>query len=286
MAPTSQAERIARALGGAKKYASGWWCWCPIHQTEKHDRPSLKLRDGETTLLVQCAAGCSTVDILRAIRRRDLIDDDAPPAPAAKPSEPDAALRTKRALEIWREARPVSGTLGETYLTKRGLVLPPGAEMKFHPRCPREQWHQCAVVLLLRDIWTDEPRAIQRRFLKDDGSKDGPAMSLGPSSGAVWKLSPDEDVTMGLGIVEGHADALAILNDQWAPIWATSGTSGLASFPVLDGVESLTIFADADYAGLHAAETCAARWLAAGKEVGIVDPSSTAKDFADMVRKS
>ena len=117
------------------------------------------------------------------------------------------------------------GTLGEVYLTKRGLVLPPGAEMRFHPRCPREQWHQPAVVMLLRDIRTNEPRAIERRFLKDDGTKDGKAMSLGPSGGEVWKLSPDEDVTMGLGLAEGHADALAILNDGWSPIWATSGTS-------------------------------------------------------------
>jgi hypothetical protein len=41
-------------------------------------------------------------------------------------------------------------------------------------------------------------------------------MMLGPSRGAVLKLMPDEDVTMGLTITEGIEDGLAVLNDNWA----------------------------------------------------------------------
>jgi phage/plasmid primase-like uncharacterized protein len=281
---SSQAERIARALGGAKKYPSGWWCRCPVHQTENSDRPSLKLMDGEIRLLASCAAQCDLVDIFRELRRRGLLDDGVPQheAPPPKLRDPDDAARTKYALSLWRDAQPIPGTLGEVYLTKRGLLLPLDAEMRFLARCPREQWRQPAVILLLRDIRTNEPRAIQRRFLKDDGSKDGEAWSLGSSAGTVWKLSPDEDVTHGLGIAEGHADALAVFNDGWMPIWATGGTQAMAGFPVLGGIESLTIFADNDGPGRTAAETCAQRWRARGREVGIVRPP--AKDFAELVR--
>jgi hypothetical protein len=176
------------------------------------------------------------------------------------------------ALKTWDETDVITGTLGEHYLERRGLWLPDGAEMRFHPRCPRESSVQPAVIMLMRDIVTNEPRAIQRRFLLADGSKDGRTLSLGPTSGTVWKLTPDEDVTLGLGIAEGHADALAALNDGFSPMWATGGAGGMTTFPVLGGVEALTIFRDRGEAGRQAAERCAARWRAAGREAGVLPP--------------
>ncbi len=43
------------------------------------------------------------------------------------------------ALQLWREARPASGTIVETYLRHRGLKLPDGSDevLRFHPACPR-----------------------------------------------------------------------------------------------------------------------------------------------------
>lgn len=196
---------------------------------------------------------------------------------AVVPSDP-APL----AMNTWNQGDNISGTLGEDYLDRRGLLLPDGAEMRFHPRCPREGGLQPAVIILMRDIISNEPRAIQRRFLLPDGSKDGPALSLGPTSGTVWKLSPDEDVTLGLGIAEGHADALAAVKDGFSPVWATGGTGGMAKFPVLGGIEALTIFRDRGEPGLAAAEQCAARWRAAGRDVVIVPPSH-GDDFAQQV---
>ena len=176
------------------------------------------------------------------------------------------------ALSIWDESEVIAGTLGEVYLDGRGLWLPDGAEMRFHSRCPREGGVQPAVIMLMRDIVSNEPRAIQRRFLLPDGSKDGPALSLGPTSGTAWKLTPDEDVTLGLGIAEGHADALAAVNHGFSPVWATAGAGNMAKFPVLGGIEALTIVRDRGEPGLAAAEQCAARWRAAGREVVIVKP--------------
>jgi hypothetical protein len=64
--------------------------------------------------------------------------------------------------------------------------------------------------------------------------------------------------------------ALAVLSG-----WTRCATSAgaIARFPVLAGIEALTIFADADAPGMQAAEICATRWRAAGCETRITSPS-------------
>ena len=79
-------------------------------------------------------------------------------------------------------------------------------------------------------------------------------------SQGVVRVSPDEDVTHGLGIAEGVEDALAILASGWEPVWAATSAGMIERFPVLPGIECLTIFADNDGAGVTAAQACAERW--------------------------
>jgi hypothetical protein len=59
----------------------------------------------------------------------------------------------------------------------------------------------------------------------------------------------------------------------------------LANFPVLEGIESLTIFADRDQSGTGqgAAAECADRWLDAGREVRIFASATIGHDIADEV---
>ncbi|MGH9549628.1 MAG: toprim domain-containing protein, partial [Terriglobales bacterium] len=83
----------------------------------------------------------------------------------------------------------------------------------------------------------------------------------------VVRLSPDEDIALGLGIAEGIEDALAVLISGWAPGWAATCAGAIERFPVLPGIEALTIFADNDKAGIAAAKACAERWH--GREVYI-----------------
>lgn len=81
---------------------------------------------------------------------------------------------------------------------------------------------------------------------------------------------------MGLGLTEGIEDALAILLCDWAPVWAATSAGAIARFPVLSGIEGLTVFADTDAPGTTAAEVCAARWQAAGRDVRISHPREMA----------
>jgi hypothetical protein len=233
--------------------------------------------------LVKCHAGCAQGDVLAELRGRQLFEDlQCRPTPAPRRSRAASPPNTS-ALRIWDKTRPLTGTLGATYFERRGLTVPTDCnEVRFHPDCPREARRQPAVVWLMRDIVTDQPRAIQRRFLLPDGTKDGPAISLGSCTGAVLKLTPDCDVTTGLALAEGHADALAVIGAGWSPCWATCGTGTMAGFPVLDGIEALTIFADAGAPGLKAARACAERWREAGREVCVVEPPGTHSDFGEV----
>jgi putative DNA primase/helicase len=55
----------------------------------------------------------------------------------------------------------------------------------------------------------------------------------------------------------------------WAPVWAATSAGAMAKFPILSGIEALTIFPDNDTngTGMRAAVECAERWTAAGREV-------------------
>jgi hypothetical protein len=89
---------------------------------------------------------------------------------------------------------------------------------------------------------------------------------LGRAAGAAIKLCPDDEVTLGLGLVEGIETGLAVISLGWRPIWAAGSAGGMAQFPVLSGIEELTIFADNDKNGVgqRAAKQCAERWRDAG----------------------
>lgn len=100
----------------------------------------------------------------------------------------------------------------------------------------------------------------------------------------VIRLSPDVEVTGGLGLAEGIETALSVVQGfGWRPVWAAASAGAIARFPVLPSIEALTIFADPDGAGLRAAEECAGRWRAAGREARTVAPP--AGDWNDVHRR-
>jgi hypothetical protein len=88
-------------------------------------------------------------------------------------------------------------------------------------------------------------------------------------------------VTRGLAIGEGVETCLAAAHSM-TPVWCLLDAGNLAAFPVLPGIESLTIFADADDAGMKAAVACAQRW-AAHAEVVTITPRQAGADIADLV---
>ena len=84
--------------------------------------------------------------------------------------------------------------------------------LRFHPGFS-------AVIALMTTPGANEPCGIHRTFLNPDGSKRERKM-LGRQG--VVRVSPDEDVTLGLGLTEGIEDALSYLVGGWAPVWAAT----------------------------------------------------------------
>jgi putative DNA primase/helicase len=80
---------------------------------------------------------------------REFVPIGKPQRPPARPKEGrDAMDGTHRALDLWREAVPISGTIVERYLASRGIIdLAPGIDgsvLRFHRSCPYgEGRHPC-----------------------------------------------------------------------------------------------------------------------------------------------
>jgi hypothetical protein len=200
--------------------------------------------------------------------------------------------RTERALAPWHEAKHPRASPVESYLTRRGLTLPDdaaGEAIRYHPSCPFAGKRVPAMLALVRDVVTNEPKAIHRTALTFDGHKieiDGKdRLALGPIVGGAIKLTPDAHVTLALGIGEGIETTLSLqLTPEFgpSPIWALIHAGGIEGFPVLAGIEALWIAVDHDPAGIRAARTCARRWQAAGREVFLITPSAPDADLNDI----
>lgn len=182
------------------------------------------------------------------------------------------------ARTIWGEAVPAAGTLAEVYLGARGLLLPPDVPLRFHPSAWRNSANGppgSAMVTLMTSPEGNEPVGAHLTYLRPDGTgkAEGLSNKVMLGSAGVIRLVPDDEVTFGLGLAEGIETALATMQRTgWRPIWAATSAGAIARFPVLAGIEALTLFADADTAGINAARACALRWTEAGREVRILRP--------------
>lgn len=191
--------------------------------------------------------------------------------------------KRRRAYQIWDQSKPISDTLAEIYLRKRRIKGPIPSDLRFHSNCPMKGKRVPALVAPMRDVKTNNVKAIHRTAINPDGTH-GERMMLGGSKGCAIKLNIDEEVTNGLGIAEGLETALSVLDTGWAPVWALGSCGAIKNFQPLEGIECLTIFADHDDAGLAAAKVCAENWSRTGKIVDIVSPRIDG-DFNDLLRK-
>ena len=290
------AAGIAAALKGKRAGSGRWLARCPAHADRT---PSLSLREGVIGPLVHCHAGCLQRDVIDALRERGLWPSPPsrssrrPPSPSRAVRRDNQQWRQDTAARIWNASHDPRGTVAEDYLNSRGLRLDDdlaGRVIKFHPTCPWGEGTKApCLIAAFRPIQNDPgedapPSAILRVGLDEHGAKLGKKM-LGPVSGCAIKHDRDENVTLGLGITEGLETGLAVRATGWRPVWALGSAGAIATFPVLAGIETLTLFADHDPTGLSAAQRCAERWQAAGCEVFIRWPKGLGRDYADEVSR-
>jgi len=208
--------------------------------------------------------------------------ESQPKARVAAPSPQPLGTLAPSWGRFYRESAPVRGTLGEVYLKHRACPIPPAeGALRFHARA--FHWlsgrRGPALVALATDAIDRTPRTLHLTFLAADGRGKAnlkPPRLLLPKhnkAGAVVRLWPDEAVTHGLGIAEGIESALSLAL-AGLPVWAAIDAGNLAAFPVLGGIEELSVAVDRDPAGERAADELAHRWITAGRRVRLVKPKA------------
>lgn len=253
---------------------------------------------GDMIALVQHAKGMKFLEAVDWLRNwLGIPPGERPPSRPAPQADPPTARRPdvdmqRMADALWNEARPAAGTAAEGYLRWRGLLLPENAPFRFHGRAPLKR-DGCllripALLARMSDPLTGEPRGVVRIFVHPEGHGKaegnlGKPM-LGPAG--VVRLVPDEDVCGTLGVAEGIETALGVMQmGGWSPVWACVTAGGIARFPVLAGIECLTVFADPGKAGEDAGAACASRWADAGREARVLTAPPDTGDWLDLLTR-
>ena len=182
------------------------------------------------------------------------------------------------AIALWQSTRELEGD-ALAYLEARSCVCPPMyGDLRYYPNLKHSPsgYTGPALVALVTDAISNKAISLHRTWIRADGTKAlvKPARMLAAghrAKGGVIRLWPDEYVTHGLAVGEGIETMLSVAH-AYKPVWACIDAGNLSAFPVLNGIDSLLIAADADPVGTQAAKDCARRWLLARREVSIAEP--------------
>lgn len=291
---------MAVALGGiVQKGKRGPFVLCPGPGHSKDDR-SLSVAPATTNpegFVCFSHAGDPWQDCRDHVRTRLNLPRFQPSRERIQPRQPTQPVKpaapitdnSASAVRIFRAATHPDprGTLAERYLNvERRLDLPAdlcGRVVRFHALCPWEKERRPCMVVAFRSIADDTLVAIQRTLLSDDGKKLD-RKTLGPCSGAAIKIDDDTDVECGLTVGEGFETCLTARALGLRPVWALGSASPIGDFPVLAGIDALTILGETDKKGsnANAVTDCGTRWTAAGREVLLVTPPTG--DLNDLVK--
>ena len=282
----SDLRAVAQALGARLKRVGTceWAGPCPI--CGGRDRFSVNIRK-QVWNCRGCGVGGDDIALVRHVLHLDFRgavkwlggDVTVPPcktipAPPLTP-EPDCN-KTDAAVTMWRAACDPLGTLAQRYLSARGLDLDQdlaGEALRWHSGAG-------AMLALFRNVWTGEPQAISRTYLDVEARKLSRKF-LGPVGGAAVMLDSFDAVTHDLHLAEGVETAIAARMLGLRPAWALGSKGAIGAFPVLRGIEALTILAEPD--ANKETEACATRWHSAGREV-FINRSLVGKDLADYFK--
>ena len=233
-------------------------------------------------------------------RLRDVLDEArsflsmprGSPLPARRTQQPAAPIGSpESARRLFAMARPISGTIAEAYLRKRGItVLHETTALRFHPRCyyrpdadaPTEAWPALiAAVTDLAGRITGAHRTWLDRSGNDKAPVDTPRRAMGQLLGHGVRFAIVTDVmAAGEGIETMLALRSALPN---LPSVAALSANHLAAilFPVT--LRRLYVARDNDPAGDYAGTTLTDRAHSAGIEALTLSP--TLSDFNEDLRR-
>jgi hypothetical protein len=288
----TDAYTLTVALGGTWSGGKGM-ASCPAHADRT---PSLSLSDSaDGRLLLHCHAGCDFRAVLDALRGRGLIAGRGSFKPIgeicrAERRKAERAFKEKRARQarrVWQEARPITGTLAETYLKARAITCPLPESLRYLGNC----WHQTgqrypALISYVRNAGKAPGFAVHRTYLRADGlgkASVTPAKAmLGPVSGGAVRLSEGPGPLIVTEGIETGLSLLSGLLDQPGQVWAALSAGGMARLHLPDRPGRLIVAPDGDAVGQEAAEKLAIRAHALGWRVSFL-PAPEGFDWNDVL---
>jgi phage/plasmid primase-like uncharacterized protein len=203
----------------------------------------------------------------------------------------DEQRRLELAHRLFEQAEPL-GPDAISYFERRGIdihAVPELGGLRWHPKCHFDGQTKPCIIGRYTTATGNEPRGIWRR--PTDGSSKPKA--LGPTAGCVIRLWPDDRVTLGLVLGEGVETTLAAATriehrgTLLQPAWAAGSAQNMRAFPVLSGLDlTLLVDDDANGTGQQAANECAQRWLAHGREVIRLKPNIAGRDFNNIIQEN
>ncbi|TQM90034.1 DUF7146 domain-containing protein [Roseinatronobacter monicus] len=243
------------------------------------------------------------LDIIRArtgiTRFPELLDEARTHLGRPMPVMPDApALRKPKppggtpaaAARLFAAAKPLNGTLADTYLRARGLTQ--GGTMRalrFHPKC----WHRDegqtrslprpALIAAVTD-GAGALQGVHRTWLAPDGQDKAAVKTqrraMGHLLGNAVRLTPHDNI---LVVGEGIETMLSLTQAvPGLPVWAALSSGHLGAVLLPEGLQRLYIAIDRDPAGARAAERLSARATEVGIAVRVLEPRLG--DFNDDLR--
>lgn len=257
-----RARSIVEKLGGVWHGTRGE-CRCPAHDDAN---PSLSVRLGDTAILFHCFAGCTPIEVLKALERKRLHDRGVLTVTANTPKRDMSEL----ALRLWKASKPIAGTLAEDYLRARGLsppfpkalrfnpetVLGSGAERKMMPAMIAAVENDLGIVAVQRTFL--DPRDVLRKPVPK------PKVSLGLLGTAAIRLAPATDE---LGLAEGIEDALSAMAWFGTPTWALGGVERLTLVAIPEKVRRVIVYGDQGRAAGRLLEKAREHLSADGREL-------------------
>lgn len=253
---------------------------------------------GDIFALIQRENRCSFLDALEYgasfIRKNN---SQYTQTEIAQNSEDKEVLEQRKLLakQIWAAGKSFNNSLAEVYLRNRmgqyQDVLPPrlGEVLRFHPSLRFGTEVHPALIGAITNIHTDALQGVQLTALNAMGSRiqrNGKTLRRirGIKKGGAIKLTPDDEVCRAILVGEGIETVLSAMALTGFQGWALIDAGSLKGFPVLSGIETLSIAVDADEAGRNAANMLAKAWSESNREVFMIEPELRGFDLNDLIR--
>lgn len=245
---------------GGDVYENGRRALIPGPGHSPRDR-SLSLEqqaDGRIVYFAHCGHGHGHAEIMGYLGLEGFQAQEVRPTERLRQrSERSDATELARAEKIvicqalWRETRPLQGTLAVKYLRGRAITFSSTpAVLRYHPRAPRayptaekpNPRRAPAMVAMVQD-YRGQGCGLHLTFLKPDGSGHDGRIMLGAIANAAVRLAtPGEE----LAIAEGIETAASYMDLQGRPCWSLLSTSQFTHFRPPHGVKRLYVAPDMD----------------------------------------